>query len=267
MTLSTSKDTWIETGQGHLLARCWQTPGRDGDADSCAPIVLFHDSLGCVELWRGFPALLAEHTGRTVIAYDRLGFGQSDRRTDRLGVNFIQEEAQRFFPLLREQMGFDRFIAFGHSVGGGMATHCAAMHASCEALITESAQAFVEDRTRAGIMEAQELFREPESRARLQRYHGDKTDWVLDAWIGTWLSPAFADWSLREVLPQVRCPTLVIHGSDDEYGSHLHPELIARSVGGTAQLEILAGTRHVPHREQESLVLRKVSDFLETCCS
>jgi pimeloyl-ACP methyl ester carboxylesterase len=50
-------------------------------------------------------------------------------------------------------MGLDRFIAFGHSVGGGMAAHCAAMYSSvCAALITESAQAFVESKTRSGII-------------------------------------------------------------------------------------------------------------------
>ena len=42
------------------------------------PIVLFHESLGCIELWRDFPRKLSQITGREVIAYDRLGFGQSD---------------------------------------------------------------------------------------------------------------------------------------------------------------------------------------------
>lgn len=231
------QDAWIDTGYGRLFTRSWQPSNERVGTDSRSPIVLFHDSLGCIALWRNFPALLAGHTGRTIIAYDRLGFGQSNRRTDRLSLDFIQEEAQRFFPLLRAQLKFDRFIAFGHSVGGGIAAYCAAMYPSCEALITESAQAFVEDRTRRGILDAQASFQEAESRARLRRYHGDKTDWVSRAWIETWLSPAFADWSLREILPQVRCPTLVIHGSDDEYGSRRHAELIANSVSGPAQLE------------------------------
>ncbi|QDZ29104.1 alpha/beta fold hydrolase [Noviherbaspirillum sp. UKPF54] len=256
---SSPKDSWIDTGQGQLLARCWTPPGAGGDC----PIVLFHDSLGCIALWRTFPAVLAECTGRMVIAYDRLGFGQSAARTDRPGVDFVREEAERFFPALREQLGFDRFIAFGHSVGGGMATYCAALHASaCEVLITESAQAFVEDKTRAGILEAKEQFRQAEPFERLRRYHGEKTRWVLDAWIDTWLSPAFSGWSLKEVLPQVRCPTLAIHGSDDEYGSPLHPETIARLAGGPAQAEIMPGTRHVPHREQEHWVARRVAGFI-----
>ncbi|HBZ05569.1 MAG TPA: alpha/beta hydrolase, partial [Massilia sp.] len=58
-------------------------------------------------------------------------------------------------PALQRELDFGRFAAFGHSVGGGMAVHCAARHPEqCLALVTESAQAFVEERTLAGIREA-----------------------------------------------------------------------------------------------------------------
>ncbi|AIP64406.1 alpha/beta fold hydrolase [Burkholderia thailandensis] len=261
--LRAAEDRWIDTGRGRLFARCWPVPHRAGASDDPPPIVLLHDSLGCIRLWRTFPQTLAECTGRGVIAYDRLGFGQSEPRADTLDAGFVRDEAQRFFPMLREAFGFDRFVAFGHSVGGGMAVHCAAAYPSaCEALVTESAQAFVEDRTRAGIVQAREQFEQRDAFERLRAYHGDKARWVLDAWIDTWLSPGFADWSLADVLPQVMCPTLAIHGSDDEYGSNLHPETIVRLVGGPAQIEIVPGVRHVPHRERERWVAERVAAFL-----
>ena len=83
-----------------------------------------------------------------------------------------------------------------------------------------------------------------------------------DAWVDTWLAPAFADWSLQEVLPQVCCPTLVLHGANDEYGSSRQPQQIAGQVAATAQLEILPGVQHVPHREQPELVLQRIAGFL-----
>jgi pimeloyl-ACP methyl ester carboxylesterase len=244
-----------------MLARRWRPEGVDSDGK--APILLLHESLGCIDLWRSFPSALAQCTGREVIAYDRVGFGQSDRRTDKLDVDFIRQEAECSLPALREQLGFDRFVAFGHSVGGGMAVHCAAMYPSaCEALITESAQALVEEKTRAGIREAKGLFEQELPFERLKRYHGNKTRWVLDAWIDTWLSPQFAGWTLDDVLPLVTCPTLAIHGSDDEYGSNRHPETIARLVSGSSKMEIMPDTRHVPHREHEHLVVNLVADFI-----
>ena len=253
---------WISTPQGRLFARCWQPPSALQSQQGAA-IVLLHDSLGCVALWRDFPARLAQHTGRTVITYDRLGFGQSDARHDRLAWDFIAEEAEHYFPLLQNHFGLQRFLVMGHSVGGGMAVHCAARHASaCELLITESAQAFVEDRTRAGILQARAQFREADALQRLARYHGDKAAWVLDAWTETWLAPEFADWSLRSVLPQVRCPTLVLHGAEDEYGSASHPHHIASGVSAHAALQIMPATHHVPHREQELAVLQSISHFI-----
>ncbi len=259
-----TKDTWIHTAKGRLLARCWQPLPLQTNTVNKAPIVLLHDSLGSVELWRTFPLTLAKHTGRTVIAYDRLGFGQSELRNDILSLAFIQEEAEYYFPALCEQLAIDSFIAFGHSVGGEMAVHCAANTAlNCLALITESAQAFVDDKIRVGIIEAREMFKNTDAFERLRRYHADKAQWVLNAWVNTWLSPAFAGWSLTEVLPRVNCPTLVIHGDEDEYGSVAHPQQIAQQVSAPAQLAIMQGVKHIPHREQEAQVIKLVTDFLD----
>lgn len=260
-TISTSSHR-IATPHGRLHAQCWQ-PAAASPPVSTTPILLLHDSLGCVALWRDFPALLAAQTGHTVIAYDRLGFGQSDARNDSLALDFIASEAEVYFPLLQAHFGFERCIVMGHSVGGGMAVHCAARHPdSCAALITESAQAFVEDRTRSGITLAREQFRQPDAMQRLARYHGDKAKWVVDAWTETWLAPGFADWSLTTVLPQVRCPTLVIHGAEDEYGTKRHPQQIAAGVHARAELHLMPGIHHVPHREQDLAVARMIRHFL-----
>lgn len=253
----------IHHPRGRLFARSW-LPTQP----TAAPLVLLHDSLGCVELWRDFPALLCEATGRRVVAYDRLGFGRSDARTGTMPLDFIADEAASFFPVVLEQLGIQRCAVFGHSVGGGMAVNCAAeMGERCEALVTESAQAFVEDRTIAGLRAAREQFKEAGQLDRLARYHGDKATWVLEAWLGTWLSPGFADWSLEAVLPRVRCPVLAIHGEADEYGSSLHPQRIRTGVGDTATVCLLPGIGHVPHREQPPLVLATVTAWLQSSVS
>lgn len=257
-----TEDHWIDTAHGRVFARSWQ----DGDAAAAGlpPIVLMHDSLGCVRLWGTFPATLARHSGRRVIAYDRPGFGESDARADRLGPDFVRAESTEVFPRLRAQLGIGRFVVMGHSVGGGMATYCAAAAGDdCEALVTEAAQAFVEEKTLAGIRDAKVQFAQPEQFQRLARYHGGKTQWVLDAWIGTWLGPAFADWSLADTLPSVRCPLLAIHGSEDEYGSDVHPDMFTRLAGGPAQMELMPDTRHVPHREREQQVAQRIAAFLD----
>ncbi len=259
------RDHWIEHAHGRLFARCWSPSTAARRAALQSPIVLVHDSLGCVELWRDFPAQLSAATGRRVIAYDRLGFGKSDPRVGRPGLDFVADEAKTYFATVREQLGFRRFIAFGHSVGGGMAVHCAAAFgADCEALITESAQVFPEDRTLQGIDAAKAQFKDAQQLRRLQKYHGDKARWVLEAWTETWLHPEFAAWSLATVLPAVRNPVLAIHGVHDEYGSTRHPELIGQLCAGPSRVEILADTYHVPHRERPEVVLDLVAGFIDS---
>jgi pimeloyl-ACP methyl ester carboxylesterase len=253
--------TWLATGNGRLYVKQW---GELADA-APPPIVLLHDSLGCVDLWRDFPQRLARATGRAVIAYDRLGFGRSDAHPGHLGPDFIRQEAQGGFAMLVEQLGVERFIVFGHSVGGGMAVSIAAAYPDrCVGLITESAQAFVEERTREGIRIAQAQFAAPDQMARLEKYHGDNAQWVLDAWVDTWLSPAFAHWSLDGELPRVRCPVLAIHGTEDEYGSTAQPERIVALAGASAKLALLPRCGHVPHREQEAAVLEAAQGFIAT---
>lgn len=252
------QEHWIATERGRLYARSW----RGSDDDTLPPLLLLHDSLGCVELWRDFPAALAAASGRRVIAYDRLGFGRSDARCDRLSLNFVSEESATAIAHLQAQLGFERFVAFGHSVGGGMAIACAAaLPQHVAALVTESAQIFVEDRTRHGIQAAKIQFAAPEQVRRLQKYHGDKAAWVLSAWIDTWLSDGFAAWNLDAELSRLRCPMLALHGDGDEYGSLLHPQRIAR-FAPQASVQVLAGCGHVPHREQAEAVLRQVRAFL-----
>ncbi len=255
-------DADIAVPGGVIFTRVWN-PARS----RLAPIILLHDSLGSVDLWREFPAALAQATARPVAAYDRLGFGRSTPRHELPDTDFIREEAEVLFPPLLEGLGISDFLLFGHSVGGPMAITIAAGHPDrCRLVITESAQAFVEERTLAGIQAAKEAFARPKQFARLVKWHGDKAQWVLDAWTRTWLSPARRSWSLDAALARVRCPVLAIHGDGDEYGSEAFPRRITKKVQGPARMELLSACGHVPHRERREEVLRLAAGFIHRHC-
>jgi pimeloyl-ACP methyl ester carboxylesterase len=252
-------DHLIPAPGGRLFARAWS----NASSPSTVPIILLHDSLGCVDLWRRFPVLLAERTGRQVIAYDRLGFGRSDPHPGRLDASFVELEASTYLPCLVDGLGLRSVALFGHSVGGGMALSCAALHPqACTVVITEAAQTFAESVTLDGIRAAKREFAAPGQIARLERYHGDKARWVLEAWTETWLADDFAAWTLADVLPRIRCPALAIHGTQDEFGTTRHARMIAELTAGPARAEILRGGGHVPHREDPDRVLELVAGFL-----
>ena len=181
--MSEARDSFVDVPGGAIFVRHWSAGAEAGGRGE--PIILLHDSLGSVEQWRDFPAALAAAAGRDTIAYDRLGFGRSTARRAPPSVDFIDEEAADLFPALRRALDVPRFALFGHSVGGAMALSIAAAQGeSCEAVVTEAAQAFVEPRTLAGIRAARAQFEDPEQFARLTRWHDDKARWVLEKFNG-----------------------------------------------------------------------------------
>ena len=261
-TANLAEESSIATPLGRLHACRWAVHGAHRPQP---PIVLLHDSLGSVDLWRSFPQALAARTGREVVAYDRLGFGRSDPHPGRLALDFVQQEAQGDFAAVLAHFGIDRFVAFGHSVGGGMALCIGAAYpARCRAVVVESAQAFAEALTLDGVRAAKASFAEPGQVERLGRYHGEKAPWVLAAWTDTWLAPAFAGWSLDAELQRLRQPTLVLRGGEDEFGSAAHAERIAAQTAGEVTVREFASAGHVPHKDAAEGVLDAVVDFLGT---
>lgn len=259
--VATPSDRFVAVEGGQLFVRRWRAPEC---AAGAAPLLLLHDSLGSVALWRHFPASLALTLRREVIAYDRLGFGRSSVRHARPGADFIEHEARCVLPALADALGLERYALLGHSVGGGMALVAAALHpARCERVVSIAAQAFVEPRTRAAVRAARARYAMPGPMQRLSRWHGDRAAWVVDAWTGTWLARDFAGWCLDPWLPRIACPVLALHGDRDEFGSVAFPLRIVARAGGDARMLLLRDCGHVPHRERAAATLAAIAAFAD----
>lgn len=257
-------DHWIPTDTGRVFARTW-TP--DAPPPATAPtLLLLHDSLGSVELWRDFPPALCAATGLRVAAYDRLGHGHSDphpaRAAQRLPRSFEQDEARDIVPRMRDALDADTVVLIGHSAGGGIAICAAALqHAWIVGVVSVAAQQFREDVTVAGLHAARAAFAEPGQIERLAKYHGDKAQWVLDAWINTWLADDFIGWNLDDECARITCPLLVVHGQHDEFASPVQPQRIASLARGPSMLTML-DCGHVPHREAPEALCQAIATML-----
>ncbi|GAB3830472.1 alpha/beta fold hydrolase [Hymenobacter jeollabukensis] len=231
-------------------------------------LVFLHDSLGCIRLWRDFPARLAAATGCPALVYDRRGYGQSAPFDGPARHNdYLADEALVLRQLL-DACGIARAILFGHSDGGSIALLAAARYpARVAAVLTEGAHVFVEDLTLAGIRAAQQQYYGTNLPERLARYHGSKTDAVFHAWADTWLRPAFRSWNIEAELPRIQCPVLVLQGEADEYGTVAQVEAIARQVSGPAEAVLLPGAAHSPHKEAPNETLRLATDFVRRVLS
>ncbi len=225
-------------------------------------LVLLHEGLGSVSLWRDFPARLAAATGCGALVYSRRGYGRSEGAPLPRGVDFMHREAEVLERVL-EVAGVMQAIPVGHSDGASIALIHAASHGEgrVRGLILEAPHVFVEEVTVRSIAALPEAYRTGLARA-LRRHHHEQTDATFEGWTGIWLDPAFRAWSLVDLLPAVRAPVLVIQGEDDEYGTLRQVEAIREGVRGPVSTLVLPRCGHSPHRDHPDAVLSAMSEFV-----
>ena len=234
-----------------------------GDGSADAPIVLLHEGLGSVTLWRDFPHRLAAATRRRVMAYSRFGHGASDPPAHPHTIWFMHEEAQLLRAIL-DAAGIDRAILFGHSDGGSIALIAAAEHAPrVGGLVLEAPHVFVEDISVASIESTTRAYKTGRLRERLSRHHAN-VDVAFSGWSDVWLNPAFRTWNLEAFLPRIACPTLLIQGKQDEYGTLRQVDAIERQLRGPVERLVLENCGHSPHRDQLAAVLDAVTRFVDS---
>lgn len=65
-------------------------------------------------------------------------------------------------------------------------------------------------------------------------------------------------------LSTIQCPSLIIQGENDEYGSIKQVESIVEQVSGTVEKYMIPAIGHTPHKEATEKVLTKTTAFIKT---
>jgi pimeloyl-ACP methyl ester carboxylesterase len=229
------------------------------------PVIVFlHDSLGCIELWRDLPERLGNAALCNVLIYDRQGYGKScDFSVTKRNTDYMEIEAEILNELLNA-LKIDMFILFGHSDGGTISLIYGAKYPEkVSGIITVGAHIFVEEITLSGIKKVLEIYKTTDLKSRLEKYHSDKTETMFYAWVDTWLSEEFRNWSIEKSIPLIKCPVLVIQGDDDEFGSQKQVAGIINNINGISKQIIIPESGHNPHQEKPDLVLPLITEFIE----
>ena len=232
--------------------------GHPGDE---RPFVFLHEGLGSVSHWRDFPDELCAATGRMGVVYSRVGYGASSPVVLPRPLDYFFSEGERMLPGLLDALDLQDVVLFGHSDGASIAVVAAAGEPRVRGLVLESPHVFTEPSGLDAIRQAAEAFAAGELRQRLERHHRD-VDGAFCGWAGAWLNPEFLQPDLVPTLGGVGCPTLVIQGTADPYGTLSHAEAIARHGAGPVSFCILDDVGHSPHREAPEAVIAAVVAFL-----
>jgi pimeloyl-ACP methyl ester carboxylesterase len=232
------------------------------DIEGSSPaLVLLHEGLGSVAMWRDFPARVAAATGRRTLTYSREGYGASPPLRAPRRPDYMHREALETLPTLLSERGAAAPILVGHSDGASIALIHAGAGRAVRGVVAMAPHVFVEDVTIRSIEAARKAWRSTDLRARLERYHDD-VDGAFCGWNDIWLDPAFRDWNIESFLPGITCPVLAIQGLGDEYGTLAQLDAIERQAKGRVRRLELAECRHSPHRDQPAATLAAIADFV-----
>ena len=250
-----AEDRIVEAGGSRLAVR-WLRPTLDV---ASTPIVLLHEALGCIELWRSFPERLATATGRPVLVYDRTGHGRSSPLGEARGLDYLHRLALDELPELLAACEIQRPILVGHSDGATIAALYAA-HRPAAALVVEAIHVLVEPETVAGVSNAGE--RRDWLIERLGKYHGKQAPALVAAWADTWCAEWFRTWNVVSELKTINCPVLAIQGLDDQYGTVRQVAELGAVLATPFEQLMIDGCGHSPHHEAETTVLSAIVRFL-----
>ncbi|MBL4643440.1 MAG: alpha/beta hydrolase [Flavobacteriaceae bacterium] len=227
-------------------------------------IIFLHDSLGCIELWRDFPEKLGELTQCNVLIYDRQGYGESCSFSDSKRDNKYLELEADILNTLIDYWKLKEVLLFGHSDGGSIALILAGKYPNkIKGIVTEGAHIFVEDLTINGIQKVIELYKTTNLKSKLTKYHGNKTEEMFWAWAATWTTNDYKYWNIEQFIPNIKCPSFIIQGENDEYGTLKQVNRIINATKGSSRALILPNIKHSPHKEVPQLVLEKTAYFIK----
>jgi len=246
------------TGQS-VEMRCW------GPApDTAATLVLLHEGLGSISLWRDIPDTLAAMTGCGVLAYSRAGYGQSGAAALPRPIDYMTREALDVLPHVLTVAGLRRVVLIGHSDGASIAAIYGGkvIDARLAALVLIAPHFFVETGGRDEILAAMQAFETTDLCARMARHHRDPENAFL-GWAQAWLNPDFMAWNIEDVISGITVPVLAIQGKDDQYGTMAQIDRLQNGLRGPFQRLDLTDCKHAPQFEQRDATLAAITGFVQ----
>ena len=237
---------------------------RHGPPPDLAPtLVLLHEGLGCVSMWRDFPGALAARTGYGVLVYSRPGYGRSDPAARPAALHYMDQEAFEVLPAVLDQATVRKAVLVGHSDGASIATIYAggAQDFRVRGLVLMAPHFFVEDLSIRSILAAKEAYELGDLRERLARHHDGNVDTAFYTWNSAWLDPGSRSWRLDDRLAHVRVPILIVQGADDQYGTTAQIAVAEQETYCPVDALVLNDCRHSPHLDQPDATLAAIADF------
>ena len=249
----------------HLVVDGRALEYRSVVGDAALPtLVLLHEGLGCVALWRDFPEHLAAITGCAIFAYSRFGYGGSASEPTPWPLDYMQRHGRFTLPAVLDAAGIGPCILIGHSDGASIAlvNAGAVRDPRVQGVIALAPHVFTETHGLDSIRAARSAFTAGDLRPRLAKHHGVNVACAFFGWCDSWLHPDFEFWNIEGYLRGIQVPVMLIQGGDDQYGTREQLRRIERRVVAPVEIHLLTACQHAPHFEQSAQTLELMREFV-----
>jgi pimeloyl-ACP methyl ester carboxylesterase len=244
---------------GKRIEAAWHGP----KPEQAPTLVLLHEGLGSLAMWKEFPQMLAERTGYGVLVYSRPGYGNSDAVELPRPLTYMHEEARDVLPAVLDEAGVRKAILIGHSDGASIAAIYAGSRQDFRVcgLVLIGPHFFVEDVSVRSIAAVKDAYETGDLRARLAKYHRD-VDVAFWGWNRAWLDPDFRHWRIDEYLAYIRVPILIVQGEGDEYGTPAQIAVAQREAYCPVEIRMLPDAGHSPQVDRPEEALEAIGEFV-----
>lgn len=247
----------LSIGTAELEYVCFGPP-----PEQAPTLVMLHEGLGSLGLWRDWPQALAEATGWGVLAYSRAGYGRSSGTALPRPLDYMTREAEDVLGSVLDAAGIEDCVLLGHSDGATIAAIYAGSVSDMRVrgLILMAPHFFTEPSGLAAIRAAGDAYEAGDLKARLARHHDDP-DMAFRGWHGAWTDPGFANWNVADCIDHWRIPCLAIQGEDDSYGTAAQIEEIDSRIYSPFEALMLPGCGHAPHQDKPVETTEAIAEF------
>lgn len=246
---------------GVNLETLWHPPVGQSDLTW----VLLHEGLGCVDLWRDFPSMLNQHAGDAVFCWSRQGYGRSDAVTLPRPLDYMTQEATQMLASVFSRVPGRQIALLGHSDGASIAALYAGLVPDSRLVgaVLVAPHFFTEQIALDAIAETREAYDSKGLRSRLQKYHRSNVECAFRGWNDAWLDPAFRQWDIRDCLPGVQVPMVLLQGAKDKYGTAAQLKVADELSAGLTHIIMVPGCDHWPHTEEPAALLAATDHLLK----
>ena len=235
-----------------------------GDFSNNSPVlILLHEGLGSVAMWRQIPQLIYEKTNLNVLVYSRFGYGKSSNSELPRPLNYMTIEAEKYLPILIQKLKIKNYFLIGHSDGGTIAA-LGSRGKTINNLIGTVLLAphfFIEDDNLKAIEKTRYQYKHGSLRSKLEKYHID-VDNAFYGWSDVWLDKNFKDWDITNHISEIKTPVLGIQGLNDPYGSVEQLNVIQKNIKVPFTKKTIKDCGHNPLNKYPDITLKFIHDFI-----